>query len=112
MIRSWQHPVDLHDITLYTVVIAMEMKEQDDESQRLWIIASSLHEAFQSTITVIMLAQDRSRRNVIKGIVHFEINFRYVLAYLKGIQDVGVFCFHSIFNFDIFRSNRCCLLVI
>jgi len=25
----------------------------------------------------------------LKGIVHFEINF--VLAYLKGIQDVGVF---------------------
>jgi len=24
----------------------------------------------------------------IKGIVHFEINFWYVLAYLKGIQDV------------------------
>jgi len=28
---------------------------------------------------------------LIKGIVHFEINFWYVLAYLKGIQDVGVF---------------------
>jgi len=27
----------------------------------------------------------------IKGIVHFEINFWYVLAYLKGIWDVGVF---------------------
>jgi len=27
----------------------------------------------------------------IKGIVQFEINFCYVLAYLKGIQDVGVF---------------------
>jgi len=26
-----------------------------------------------------------------KGIVHFEIIFWYVLAYLKGIQDVGVF---------------------
>jgi len=26
-----------------------------------------------------------------KGIVHFEINFWYVLAYLKGIQDIGVF---------------------
>jgi len=25
----------------------------------------------------------------VKGIVHFEINFWYVLAYLKGIQDVG-----------------------
>jgi len=29
--------------------------------------------------------------NVFKGIVHFEIIFWYVLAYLKGIQDVGVF---------------------
>jgi len=29
----------------------------------------------------------------LKGIVHFEINFWYVLAYLglEGIQDVGVF---------------------
>jgi len=29
--------------------------------------------------------------NAFKGIVHFEINFWYVLSYLKGIQDVGVF---------------------
>jgi len=28
---------------------------------------------------------------LLKGIVHFEIHFWYVLAYLKGIQDVGVF---------------------
>jgi len=27
----------------------------------------------------------------VKGIVHFEIIFGYVLADLKGIQDVGVF---------------------
>jgi len=27
----------------------------------------------------------------LKGIVHFEINFWYVLAYLKGIQDVCIF---------------------
>jgi len=27
----------------------------------------------------------------IKGIVDFEINFWYVLSYLKAIQDVGVF---------------------
>jgi len=26
-----------------------------------------------------------------KGIVHFEIHFWYVLAYLKAIQDEGVF---------------------
>jgi len=29
--------------------------------------------------------------DAVKGIVHFEINFWYVLAYLKDIQDVGVF---------------------
>jgi len=28
---------------------------------------------------------------LVKGIVHFEIHFWYVLAYLKGIRDVGVF---------------------
>jgi len=28
---------------------------------------------------------------VFKGIVHFEIHFWFGLAYLKGIQDVGVF---------------------
>jgi len=27
----------------------------------------------------------------LKGIVHFEIIFRCVLAFLEGIQDVGVF---------------------
>jgi len=43
--------------------------------------------------------------------VHFEIIFLYVLAYLKGIQDVGVFVSTEIFNFDIFRSNRSCLSV-
>jgi len=51
----------------------------------------------------------------LKGIVHFEIHFLYVSAYLKGV-DVGVrcrfLCFHSVFNFDIFLSNRCCLSVI
>jgi len=29
----------------------------------------------------------------IEGIVHFEIIFWYVLAYLEGIQDLGVFVF-------------------
>jgi len=37
----------------------------------------------------------------LKGIIHFEMNFWYVLSYLKGIQDVGVLFFHSSFNFDI-----------
>jgi len=31
-------------------------------------------------------------KNVLKG-VHFKILFWYVLAYLKGIQDVGVFVY-------------------
>jgi len=35
----------------------------------------------------------------IKGIIHFEINFWYVLAYLKGIQDVGVFVSAVVSNF-------------
>jgi len=32
---------------------------------------------------------------LLKGIVHFEINFLYVLAYLKGIQDVTLDVFVS-----------------
>jgi len=47
-----------------------------------------------------------------KGIVNFEIIFWYVLAYLKDIQDVGVFVSAVVFNFDIFKSNRSCLSVI
>ncbi len=31
----------------------------------------------------------------LKGIVHFEIKIWYLLAYPKGIQDVGVFFFFS-----------------
>jgi len=56
-----------------------------------------------------------------KGLVQFEINFKS--AYLKGIQDVGVFVstVFSILTFfgqtgvvcqSYFRSNRCCLSVI
>jgi len=39
----------------------------------------------------------QSSQNDIKGIVHFEIHFWYVLAYFKGIQDVAFFfsCNHS-----------------
>jgi len=40
----------------------------------------------------------------IKGIVHFEINFWYVLAYLKGIQDLGVFVF-AVFSILIFLGQ-------
>jgi len=47
------------------------------------------------TITATMI-----QSLTLKGIVHFEIIFWYVLAYLKGIQDVGVFvgflCAHSL----------------
>jgi len=31
------------------------------------------------------------QKRALKEIFHFEINFWHVLAYLKGIQDVGVF---------------------
>jgi len=40
----------------------------------------------------------------IKGIVHFEINFWYVLSYLKGIQDVGVFV-STVFSILIFLGQ-------
>jgi len=40
----------------------------------------------------------------IKGIVHFEIIFLYVLAYLKGIQDVGVFD-STVFSILIFLGQ-------
>jgi len=55
-----------------------------------------------------LVSEDRSRLHsciylytlrvlawMIKGIVHFEMNFWYVLTYLKGIQDL---CFHSSFT--------------
>jgi len=40
----------------------------------------------------------------VKEIVHFEINFWYVLAYLKGTQDVGVF-FRQFFPILIFLGQ-------
>jgi len=40
----------------------------------------------------------------LKGIVHFEINFLDVLAYLKGIQDVGVFV-STVFSILIFLGQ-------
>jgi len=40
----------------------------------------------------------------LKGIVHFEIHFWYVLAYLKGIQDVGVFV-SAVFSILIFLGQ-------
>jgi len=39
-----------------------------------------------------------------KGIVHFEINFWYVLSYLKGIQDVDVFV-SAVFSILIFLGQ-------
>jgi len=41
---------------------------------------------------------------ILKGIVHLEINFWYVLAYLKGIQDVGVFV-STVFSILIFLGQ-------
>jgi len=43
----------------------------------------------------------KTSKILLKGIVHFEINFRYVLAYLKGIQDIGVFV-STVFSILIF----------
>jgi len=47
-----------------------------------------------------------------KGIVHFEINFWYVLVYLKCIQDGGVFVFtvFSILIFKVKPPKRACTL--
>jgi len=41
---------------------------------------------------------------LLKGIVHFEINFWYVSAYLKSIQDVGVFV-STVFSILTFFSQ-------
>jgi len=56
---------------------------------------------FLQTVLAFQLEKNSSSSNTkyqmcgivqgVKRIVHFEINFWYVLAYLKGIQDVGVF---------------------
>jgi len=43
-----------------------------------------------------------------KGIVHFENNFSYVLAYLKGIPDVGVFV-SSVVSILIFLGQTVCV---
>jgi len=40
----------------------------------------------------------------LKGIVHFEMIFWYVLAYVKGIQDVGVFV-STVFSILIFLGQ-------
>jgi len=44
----------------------------------------------------------------IKGLVHFEINFWYVLAYLKGIQDVGVFV-STVVSVLVFLGQTVCV---
>jgi len=41
---------------------------------------------------------------IFKGIVHFEMHFWYVLAYIKGIQDVGVFV-STVFSILIFLGQ-------
>jgi len=50
----------------------------------------------KSSLTFLLVLEDitvgyHNREKRVQGIVHFEINFWYGLAYLKGIQDVGVF---------------------
>jgi len=49
----------------------------------------NLYTYFTSALVLTVLHTNATRK--LKGIVHFEINFWDVLAYLKGIQDVGVF---------------------
>jgi len=44
------------------------------------------------------------RTRTFKGIVHFDINVWYVLSYLKGIQDLGVF-FFTVFSMLIFLGQ-------
>jgi len=55
-----------------------------------------------------VLIQDTTSRYcnvvIVKGIVHFEIHFWYVLAYLKDIQDVGVFV-STVFSILIFLGQ-------
>jgi len=41
---------------------------------------------------------------LVKGIVHFEINILYVLAYLKGTQDVDIFV-STVFSILIFLGQ-------
>jgi len=43
-------------------------------------------------------------KSVLKGIVDFKITFWYVLAYLKGIQDAGVFV-SAVFSILIFLDQ-------
>jgi len=47
-----------------------------------------------------------------KGIVNFEIKILICFSLPQGHPRCRCLSFHSIFNFDIFWSNRCCLSVI
>jgi len=54
--------------------------------------------------------QSSSTRRVnlaLKGMVHFEMNF-WCFRSPQGHPRCRCLCFHSVFNFDIFRSNRSC----
>jgi len=55
------------------------------------LFQSSDQNMFKGTLQYFFFFEKRLILQHFKGIVHFEINFLYVLAYLKGIQDVGVF---------------------
>jgi len=55
-------------------------------------------------LMIVFGVDDDAWKLTLKGIVHFEINFLYVLAYLKGIQDVGVFV-STVFSILIFFSQ-------
>jgi len=88
----------------------------------MWHYITCLFECFQHVLTRFSRAEQHSwvisspstsvhqltRRGYhgckLKGIVHFEIIFWYVLAYLKGIQDVGVFV-STVFSLLTFFSQ-------
>jgi len=54
------------------------------------------------------MSPSRATKRTLKGIVHFEINFSLPQRHPR----CRCLCFHSIFDFDFFRSNRSCLSVI
>jgi len=47
----------------------------------------------------------------LKGTAHFEINVLYVLSYLKGIQDVGVFV-STVVSILIFLGQTVCVYIV
>jgi len=77
-----------------------------------WLCCSLVSDiSVQTWVRCLSMEKKRFIRKI-KGIVHSEINFWYVLAYLKCIQDVGVFV-STVFSIVIFLGQTLfCLSVI